>query len=76
MLLEDLVTRRSPGGWPTRSPASTVALPAAGPTSTVLPVTLRRLPAVAMCTAGLLLATAAPALATSKTDDGNEPRPG
>ena len=42
----------------------------------MLPVTLRRLPAVALCTAGLLLASAAPALATSKTDDGDDPGSG
>jgi hypothetical protein len=39
-------------------------------------VILRRLPAVASCTAGLLLATAAPALASTKMDDGQDTGPG
>lgn len=42
----------------------------------MLPVTLRRLLASTVCTAGLVLATAAPALATNKTDDGDDPGPG
>ena len=37
---------------------------------------LRRLPAVTVCTAGLLLASAVPAFAESKVDDGSDPGSG